>query len=45
VLDFALGDQLLNRPCHILNGYIRIDTVLIEELDAIGAQALEAGVR
>jgi hypothetical protein len=45
VLDLALSDQLLSRPCYILNGYIRIDTVLIEEVDAIGAQALEAGLR
>ena len=36
---------LLDCPCHILNGYIRIDTVLIEEVDAIGAQALEACLR
>src|ERR1700675_3320043 len=45
VFDLALGNQLLDRSCHVLDRYGRIDAVLIEEINAIGPQTLEASVR
>jgi hypothetical protein len=45
VLDLALGNQLLDRSCHVLDRHARIDAVLIEEIDVIGPQTLQAGVR
>ena len=41
VLDFALGDQLPDRPSHVLDRHVRVDAVLIEDIDAIGSQALQ----
>ena len=41
MLDLALADQLLDGPRHVLHGHIRIDPVLIEEVDAVGLQPLE----
>src|SRR5438270_4760878 len=41
VLDLALLDQLLHRSCNVFDGHIRIDTMLIEEIDHIGLKAFE----
>jgi hypothetical protein len=41
VPDLALGDQLLHRPGDVFDGDAGIDTVLAEEVDVIGSQALE----
>jgi hypothetical protein len=35
VLHLALGDELLHRTGDLLDGHLRVDTVLIEEVDRI----------
>ena len=44
VFDLALGNQFLDRSCHVLDRHVRIDAVLIEEIDVIGPQTLQASV-
>ena len=41
VLHFALLDQVLHRTRHVLDGHIRVDAVLIEQIDDVGLQPLE----
>ena len=38
-------DQLLHRPGHVLDGHVRIDPVLIEQVDAVGLEPLERRFR
>src|SRR6266496_6620057 len=45
MFDFTLGNQILDLSCHVLDRHGRIDAVLIEEIDAIGPQTLQASVR
>src|SRR5829696_5589789 len=44
VLDLAFLDQLLHRAGNVFDRHARIDAVLIEEIDAVGLQALERGL-
>ena len=44
MFDLSLGNQVLDRSCHILDRHIRVDAMLIEEIDVIGPQTLQAGV-
>ena len=39
--DLPFLDQLLDRAGDILDRHVRIDAVLVEQVDAIGLQALE----
>ena len=39
VKELALGHQILDRAGDILDRHLRIDTVLIDEVDTIGSQA------
>jgi hypothetical protein len=41
VLDFALLDKVLHRPCYVLDRHVRINAVLIEQIDSIDLQPLE----
>ena len=41
VPDLARGDQVLHRPGHILDGNVRVDSMLVEEVDVIGSKASE----
>ena len=41
VLDLARLDQLLHRPGHVLDGHVRVDAVLIEQVDGIDPEPLE----
>ena len=41
VLDLALADQFLHRAGHVLDRHVRIDAVLVEQVDAVGPQPLE----
>ena len=41
VLHLALGDQILHRAGHVLDGHLGIDAMLIEKIDGIDAQAFE----
>ncbi len=44
MLDLALGDQVLERAGNLLDRHVGIDAVLVEDVDAIGAQAPEGGL-
>ena len=44
MFDLALPDQFLYRSSHIFDRHIRIDAVLIEEIDDIGPESLERGL-
>ena len=41
VFDLALPDQILDGSRDVLDRHVRIDTVLIEQVDAIGAQPFQ----
>jgi hypothetical protein len=41
MFDLAFGDQLLDRARNVLDGHSRINTMLIEQVDAVGAQSLK----
>jgi hypothetical protein len=41
VPDLALPDQLTNRPRDVLDRDSRVDAVLVEEVDAVGPEALQ----
>jgi len=38
VADLALGDQLGQRPDGVLDRRVRVDPVLVVQVDAVGAQ-------
>jgi hypothetical protein len=42
--DLALPDQLLNGAGDILDRHVRIDAVLVEEIDVIGLETLQRGL-
>ncbi len=44
VLHLAGRDQLLHRAGDVLDRHLRIDAVLVEEVDAVGAQPLQRGL-
>jgi len=44
VLDLSLADELLDGAGHILDGHLRIHTMLIQKVDAVGPQALQRRV-
>ncbi len=37
-------DQFLHRAGNILDGHVRVDTVLVQHVDAVGAQAPQLGI-
>ena len=42
--DLALRDQLLDRSGDVFDRDVRVDAVLVEEVDAVGAQAAQRGL-
>jgi hypothetical protein len=44
MLDLSRSDQILDRAGDVLDRHVRIDAVLVEQVDAIGPQALQRGV-
>src|SRR5882724_5742306 len=42
--DFACVDQVFHRTGDLLDGDVRIDPVLIEQVDAVGPESLERGL-
>ena len=40
VLDLTFGNQFFDRASYLLDRHLRIDAMLIEEIDVIGAQTL-----
>ena len=45
VLNLAFLDQVFHRPRYIFNRHVRIDAVLIEQVDDIDLEPLERGLR
>jgi hypothetical protein len=41
VPDLALDDEVANRPSNVLDRHVRVDPVLIEQVDAAGPQPLQ----
>ena len=41
VQHLALSDQLLDRAGDVLDRHVRIDAMLVEQIDAVGAETLE----
>jgi hypothetical protein len=41
VQHFALFHQVLDGAGHVFDGHLRVDPVLVQQVDAVGAQALE----
>ena len=41
VLDLALLDQVLHRPRHVLDRHVRVDAVLVEQVDGVDPEPLE----
>ena len=39
--DLSFGDQFLDRAGNVFHRHIRVDTVLIEQVDAVGPEAFE----
>ena len=44
VQHLALRDQILDRPGHVLDRHLRIDAMLVEQVDAVGAQTPQLGL-
>ena len=44
VLDLALLDQVLHRAGHVLDRHVRVDAVLIEQVDRVDLQPLRASL-
>ena len=44
MLDLALLNQVLHRSRHVFDRHVRVDAVLIEQIDDIGLEALERGL-
>jgi hypothetical protein len=43
--DLALPDRVLDRARHIVNRHVRVDTVLMEQINGIGLDSLERRLR
>src|SRR5579863_2842882 len=41
MLDLALLDQLLHRSCNVFDGHIRINTMLVKQIDCVGVETLQ----
>src|SRR4051812_27372663 len=41
VLDLPRLDEFLHSPRHILNGHVRIDPVLVKQVDAVSPETLQ----
>ena len=45
VLDLALANEVLDRACDIFDRNLRVDTVLVEEIDPIGPETFQRRLR
>jgi hypothetical protein len=43
VQNLSFFDQLLHRPHHFLDRYLRVDAMLVKQVDTIGFQPFEGG--
>ena len=44
MLDFACLNQVLDRSRHFFDGHIRVNPVLVKQIDGLDPQALERGI-
>ena len=44
MLDLALLDQLLDGAGDVFDRHVRVDAMLVEQIDTIGLQALQRGL-
>jgi hypothetical protein len=44
-LNLAFRNQVFNRAGNLFDRHVRVDPMLIEEIDAVGFEALERGLR
>src|SRR2546427_6752831 len=44
VLDFSFPNQVLPRSRHVFDRHIRVNTVLIEQIDNVGPESLERAI-
>ena len=44
MLDLALGDQVLDRAGDVLDRHVRVDPVLVEQVDGLDAEPLQRAV-
>jgi hypothetical protein len=44
VPDLTFLNQVLHRPRHVLDRHVRVDTVLVEQIDGIDPESLERGL-
>ena len=44
MLDLAFRDQLLDRAGHVLDRHVRVDPVLVEQVDRLDAEPLQRAV-
>ena len=44
VPDLALPDQVPDRSSHVFDRHVRVDAMLVEEIDVIRLQSLQRGV-
>ncbi len=42
--DLAFADQILHRARHVLDRHVRVDAVLVEQIDDVGPEPLERGL-
>jgi hypothetical protein len=44
VLDLPFPNQILHRSGHVFDGHLRVNTVLIEQIDGLDLESLERGL-
>jgi hypothetical protein len=44
MLNFPIGDQLLDRARHVLDWHVRVNAMLVEEVDGLDTQPLQPRV-
>src|SRR5262245_2439338 len=45
MLHLTLTDQVLHRACHVFNGHVRVDPMLIAQINNIRLEPLQRGLR
>ena len=45
VLDLAFPDQVLYGSCDVFNGHVRVDAVLVEQIDSVDLETFERRFR
>ena len=43
VFDLAFGDEVLHCACHVFDGHVGVNAMLVEQVDDVGVEALQRG--